>query len=96
MEDLNKLREDIDHIDSELVKLFENRMETVLKVAQYKQKNNIEILNTSREEQVIKKAQELLKNKAFEEELVKFFISLMEGSRRLQAELMNSSKKKIQ
>jgi chorismate mutase/prephenate dehydratase len=92
MEDLNKLREDIDHIDSELVKLFETRMETVLKVAQYKQKNNIEILNTSREAQVIKKAQELLKNKAFEEELAKFFISLMEGSRRLQTKFINSSK----
>jgi chorismate mutase / prephenate dehydratase len=92
MEDLEKLRVDIDYIDSELVKLFEQRMETVLKVAEYKMRNNIEILNRSREEAVIKKAAALLKNKAFEEELAKFFTSLMEGSRRLQAQYLNSSK----
>jgi chorismate mutase len=56
----------------------------------------MEILNTSREVQVIKKAQELLKNKAFEEELAKFFISLMEGSRRLQAEFILRSQKQQQ
>jgi chorismate mutase / prephenate dehydratase len=95
MEDLSKLREDIDLIDSELVKLFEKRMETVLKVAEYKKANKMEILNSSREETVIRKAQELLKNKDFSEELARFFTSLMEGSRRIQAEYLNSSKKKV-
>lgn len=91
MEDLSKLREEIDCIDSELVKLFEKRMETVLKVAEYKRVNNMEILNTSREKAVIKRAQELLKNKDFSEELARFFTSLMEGSRRLQAEYLKAS-----
>lgn len=92
MEDLSKLRDDINNIDSELVKLFEKRMETVLKVAQYKKKNNMEVLDKSREDAVIKRAVGFLKNKDFEEELAKFFIALMEGSRRLQTNYLNSSK----
>lgn len=55
MEDLKKLRDDIDSIDKELIELFQKRMETVLKVAEYKKKNNVPILNASRENEVIKK-----------------------------------------
>ena len=48
-----------------LLSLFENRMEVVLKIAEYKKKNNMEILNGAREEAVIKKNLELVKNSRF-------------------------------
>lgn len=96
MDDLSKLREDINFIDSELVNLFEKRMETVLKVAEYKKINNMKILDKSREDAVIKRAQSLLKNQNYEEELEKFFTAIMEGSRRMQSEYLNSSKESSQ
>ncbi len=61
--DIDDLRNQIDEIDASLVLLFENRMEIVVKIAEYKKKNNIEILNRAREEAVIKKNLDLVKNK---------------------------------
>ncbi|MCL2095812.1 MAG: chorismate mutase [Oscillospiraceae bacterium] len=47
--DLNKLREEIDKIDNDLVKLFERRMDICVEVARYKQKNNIPVFDPERE-----------------------------------------------
>jgi len=60
---IDNLRNKIDEIDASLVSLFENRMEVVLKIAEYKKNNNMVILNKSREEAVIKKNLDLVKNK---------------------------------
>lgn len=77
MEDLKIYREKIDEIDSQLVALFEERMEIVLNIADYKREKNIPILNKSREKEVIEKNTQRLKNKKFEESLGKFFVYLM-------------------
>ena len=53
--DLQQIREDIDTIDDELVRLFEKRMEMSAKVAEYKKKNNIPIYNPTREKEVLDK-----------------------------------------
>ena len=53
MEDLKFYRDKIDEIDSQLVDLFEERMEIVLTIADYKKENNIPIFNESREQEVI-------------------------------------------
>jgi len=55
MDSLNKLRDDIDSIDKELVKLFEKRIEKVIEIADYKKEKNIPILNKNREEEIIKR-----------------------------------------
>ena len=52
MEDLRSYRAKIDEIDRQLVSLFEERMEIVLKIADYKKKNNIPILDEGREKEV--------------------------------------------
>jgi chorismate mutase/prephenate dehydratase len=90
MEDLLSLRNQIDRIDGELVKLFEARMECVLKVAEYKRQNNMEVLHKSREEEVIKKGLSNLKDKKYEASIEDFLNSLMRISRELQAELLSS------
>ncbi|MGH4121976.1 MAG: chorismate mutase [Clostridium sp.] len=82
--DINDFRNQIDEIDNSLLSLFENRMEIVLKIAQYKKKNNMEILNGAREEEVIKKNLELVKNSDLLLEVEEFFKSVMEISRGLQ------------
>lgn len=77
MEDLKTYRDKIDEIDIQLVKLFEERMEIVLKIADYKKENNIPILNENREREVLEKNSNRLKNKAFKDSLEKFFVCMM-------------------
>lgn len=52
MNDLDYLREQIDTIDEALVKLFFERMEIVQSVAEYKAKNDIKVLDQTREEKI--------------------------------------------
>ncbi|MCT4620004.1 MAG: chorismate mutase [Marinisporobacter sp.] len=86
MDDLDKLRNEIDYIDQEMVKLFEKRMETVLKIAEYKKRNHMPIFHKDRETEVIKKNIEQLKNKSLQEATEEFFKKLMEISRGVQKE----------
>lgn len=86
MDDLKTLRKEIDNIDGELVDLFERRMEIVLKISEYKKENNIPILNSSREKEVIKRNVQRLRNKSFKEGLEEFFINLMNISKKLQSQ----------
>jgi len=51
--DLKEIRNEIDAIDEELVKLFEKRMETVRRVAEYKAENNLPIFNSKRERDIV-------------------------------------------
>lgn len=51
--DLKELRNNIDRIDSELVKLFQERMEIAAQVAKYKQENNLPVFNREREREVL-------------------------------------------
>ena len=53
--DLNELRQDIDKIDEELVKLFVKRMELSKAVADYKAKQGLAVLNQAREDEVLDK-----------------------------------------
>ncbi|WP_297420010.1 prephenate dehydratase [Clostridium sp.] len=85
MADLDDYRIKIDEIDKEITKLFEERMDTVIKIANYKKDNNLPIFNRDREDEVIEKNVGYLKNYDYAEETRKFFISLMEVSRELQS-----------
>lgn len=95
MEELNlgKIRDEIDEIDRELVRLFEIRMDTVIKVAKYKEKNNQPVLDKSRESLVIDKAKSFLNDKHYDKAVEEFFENLMAISRRLQAQLIFSGER---
>lgn len=84
MKSLEESRRRIDEIDKELVKLFEERMNTVVDVAKYKKENNIEVLNTKREAQVVENAINNLKNKDYSEEIADFFNHIMDISKNFQ------------
>ena len=49
MEDLSKLRQDIDRIDRQIVELFEERMGVSHQVAEYKIANGKKVLDRARE-----------------------------------------------
>ena len=53
--DIKDLRDNIDRIDADLIKLFAERMETAAKIADYKKQNNLPILNAEREKEVVEK-----------------------------------------
>ncbi len=85
MSDLDIIREEIDNIDRELVKLIEKRMEKVLKVADYKEKNNMKIFDKSREDEVVKKNITYIKNENFKEVISELFTCIMDISKQIQS-----------
>ena len=84
MTKLDEYRVEIDELDRELVQLFEKRMETVLKVANYKKENGMEVLQSSREEVVLQKAVDNLNDKKYENDIREVFELLMRLSRESQ------------
>ncbi|AIY84851.1 MAG: chorismate mutase [Clostridium baratii] len=89
MDALEGYRKEIDNIDKEITRLFEERMNVVLKVAEYKKENNLPIFHKGREEVVIEKNINRLENKDYSLEIRKFYNSLMEVSRELQSRKLN-------
>lgn len=60
---IDDYRNKIDEIDKEITRLFEERMDIVIKVGEYKKQNNLPIFDKNRESQVIKKNLGILKIK---------------------------------
>ena len=89
--DLQKIRQEIDRIDREIVKCFEERMNIVLKVAEYKKINKMQIIDQEREKQVIAKNIDLLSNKNYTKALGIVLEKLMAVSRGLQQNLLEES-----
>ncbi|MEG1416191.1 MAG: prephenate dehydratase [Clostridium sp.] len=84
MSDLKQYRDEIDRIDNAILKLFQERMDMVLNVAEYKRKNNLEVLNRKREEEVIENHLNNLSDSKYKVEVEKFLKSVMEISRQCQ------------
>lgn len=91
MRDIQELRNEIDIIDRQLVKLFEKRMSIVEEVAAYKIKNDLPLKDESREEALVAKNVSLLVNHKYEKLLRVFFKDMMEYSRTYQNELMRGA-----
>lgn len=53
---LDKLREQINHVDDELMQLISQRMNIAEKIGEYKKNNNVTILQTSRWNEILEKA----------------------------------------
>lgn len=53
---LDKLREQINHIDDELMQLLSQRMNIAEKIGEYKRNNNVTILQTNRWNEILEKA----------------------------------------
>lgn len=78
------LRSKINSIDQELVRLFEKRMETVAKIAEYKKSHNMALVDSDREQEVIQRAISLLKNRELDEYVTFFIEDLMTISKQYQ------------
>lgn len=87
--DIALLRQELDKIDRELVKLFERRMEVSRRVAEYKRENNLPVLDAGREEQVLLSRVEMLSDKSLEDSVKALFKEIMRLSRLTQEEMLN-------
>ena len=85
--DLKGLRVELDHIDREMVSLFERRMRVCEDVARYKIENNLPVLDASRERQKLQSVEAQLPED-LQEYGVSLYDLLMELSRSSQTRLM--------
>nr|WP_326845332.1 chorismate mutase [Streptococcus gallolyticus] len=87
---LDTIRQEIDHVDQELVALLEKRMQLVNQVVAYKKATGKPILDTSREDAVLQKAASRVEHKAFEQTIVNTFADIMKNSRDYQAKQLDN------
>jgi monofunctional chorismate mutase len=92
---MNKLEQSrilIDEIDSEIITLFEKRMEAVIEVIKYKIENNIPITDTNREIIMLEKNLNKIQN----EEYKKYYKSVLDGflkaSKDMQKDILDAYK----
>lgn len=86
---LEEQRKKIDRIDRQLVALFEERTRVVEEVAHIKRQQQLPILDSGREEQVIAKVQSYLTQPELEQEVKEWFVELMRISRAHQQAWIN-------
>ena len=89
--DLNELRLDIDEIDAELLKLFEQRMKISEKVADYKIHSGKSVFDKEREIQKIEAFKALANDDENRDAAGEFIEKIMEISRKRQYEKLSES-----
>lgn len=85
--ELSELRAHIDRVDTELLRLFLERMELSEQIAAYKAAHGLPILCPAREREILDNVAE--QSGAYRHYACRLFSTLMELSRRRQAELLN-------
>jgi len=89
--DLVKIRKDIDCIDSDIARLFEKRMETVNKVAEYKKENKLPARDKKREAVVLDKCKQRVQNSAYADGLRKIMAQIMDISVEREEKLLGET-----
>ena len=87
-DDIKKLRSDIDRIDSELLRLYEERMDVVRSIAKYKMENNLPVYDAAREDAKLEDVFASVKNREYADGAAQLFITLMQASREMQENMM--------
>lgn len=92
MNELNIIREKIDQVDKEMIRLFEERMELTNEVANYKKKNHKKIFDKVREEEKIIKIKSFTKSSFNEKAAEELFSQIMAISRKFQYQKLKDDK----
>lgn len=90
MLDLQKLRGEIDEIDSQLVALFERRMEITTNVAKYKIETGKKVLDTEREKQKLQAISAIVEKEENRHAINELFTQIMANSRKGQYMLLEA------
>ena len=86
--DLSTLRNEIDRIDSQLVQLYEQRMEICSQVAEYKIENGKKVFDKTREEEKLARVRSLTHNDFNSQGVTELFEQIMSMSRKLQYQML--------
>jgi len=92
MTELDKARQIINEVDSELTTLFEKRMDAVKLVAEYKKQRGLPIENLQREEEVINRNVSKIENEEYKPYFTSFLKYNMELSKNYQHRLLDGMK----
>ena len=82
--DLDIIRQEIDQIDDQIVKLLEERMHLVEGVVAYKKDSGKPILDTTREAIIFEKVRSRVEDKRYQETIVATFSDILKRSRDYQ------------
>lgn len=87
---LEHLREQIDEIDSQLIEMIAERMKVVVKIGEYKKRNNITILQTNRWKELMEERISWAQQKGLGEDTISEILrNIHQESIRWQARVMN-------
>ena len=81
---LDIIRQEIDQIDDQIVKLLEERMHLVEGVVAYKKASGKPILDSKREEVIFEKVKNRVEDKRYQETIVATFSDILKRSRDYQ------------
>lgn len=90
MKDLIKIREEIDDIDSQIIELYEKRMELTTEVAEYKISTGKQVLDKQREREKLDRAEAQVKDDKNRYGVRELFEQIMAMSRKRQYQLLVS------
>ncbi len=88
MNKLEEAREIINDVDKKMIDLFKKRMHASEMVADFKQENSLPVLDSKREDLIIKKNLEMLDDCDLEEYYIKFIKNVMNISKDYQKKRM--------
>lgn len=89
MKNLDKIREEIDAIDSRIVSLYEERMQRTAEVAEYKISVGKQVLDKQREAEKLEKVKNLVNHEENRYGVEELFEQIMAMSRKRQYQLLN-------
>lgn len=84
MNKLSDLRKDIDLIDDQLIDLLNKRFNLSIEVKQVKKENNIEVLDSKREQDILNKIIDVKANDDIKYAISEVYKSILTNSKNLQ------------
>ena len=91
MSELKQLRDEIDVIDRQIAALFQQRMDVTYKVGRYKVRNHMNVLDESREQEVLAAKAALTDDPALQADLTALFEGIMSISRKQQRRMVQEN-----
>lgn len=88
MKTLEFCRQEIDRIDLEMAQLFEQRLALVSEIAEIKSLMNVPILDEQRENRVLKRVRQAVKDPELKADFENIMRQIMSISRRRQKEIL--------
>ena len=89
MSDLDQARKAINEADREIARLFEQRMEAVRQVAEYKKEHGIPVEDVAREEHIVRKNAAYIENDEYRSYYVSVLRSAIDLSKSMQHRLLD-------